>query len=151
MSAADELKKLSELHAAGELNDEEYARMKARIVGSGASAMPSVRDVDWGMLIHLSQLLGYVVVGLGFAVPIVLWQITKERDPVIDRHGRVVVNWMITELILGLLCIPLCFVLIGFPLLLLLIALGIIYPIIGAVKAANGEVWRYPGSIPFLR
>jgi uncharacterized Tic20 family protein len=43
------------------------------------------------------------------------------------------------------------FVLVG---ILLLIALGIVaivFPIIGAVKANNGELWEYPLTIKFLK
>jgi uncharacterized Tic20 family protein len=45
----------------------------------------------------------------------------------------------------------LCFVLIGFPLLFAVLILSIVFPIIGAVKAANGELWPYPLSIAFMK
>jgi len=60
-------------------------------------------------------------------------------------------NWLLTEFILLLIIIPLCFILIGFPLLFILALLGIVFPIIGAIKAGNGEVWPYPCSIRFFK
>ena len=44
----------------------------------------------------------------------------------------------------------LCVVLIGIPLLLAVLVLSIVYPVIGAIKASGGRVWRYPFSINFF-
>ena len=41
MGLADELDKLARLHASGELDDDEYARAKARLLGSGTPPPPS--------------------------------------------------------------------------------------------------------------
>jgi uncharacterized Tic20 family protein len=32
-----------------------------------------------------------------------------------------------------------------------LVIIGIVFPIIGGIKANNGEVWKYPLSIPFFK
>jgi uncharacterized Tic20 family protein len=45
----------------------------------------------------------------------------------------------------------LIFVLIGIPLIALLCLVGVIFPIIGGIKASDGEVWKYPMSIAFFR
>lgn len=102
------------------------------------------------MLLHLSQFAGFVVPFLGLALPIVMWAVNKDQNADVDAHGKVVLNWIITELIAGIVCFVLMFVVVGFPLLLVLIALGVIYPIIGALKANDGILWKYPGSIKFF-
>jgi len=84
-------------------------------------------------------------------IPIVIWQIKKSELPGIDAHGKIVVNWIISEIIYLLVCLLLTLVLIGVPLLIAVGALGILFPIIGAIKANNGQVWRYPFSITVLR
>jgi uncharacterized protein len=43
------------------------------------------------------------------------------------------------------------FVFIGIPLLLMLAALCVIFPIIGGIKANNGELWKYPLSITIIK
>jgi len=48
-------------------------------------------------------------------------------------------------------CIPLCFIVVGFGLLLMLAVLCIVFPIVGAVKANDGAAWPYPLSIRFFR
>jgi hypothetical protein len=52
---------------------------------------------------------------------------------------------------LGIVFGLLCFVIIGIPLSMALVAVGIVFPIVGAVKANNGEVWPYPCSIGFFK
>jgi uncharacterized Tic20 family protein len=43
------------------------------------------------------------------------------------------------------------FVLVGFLTLLAVGVIHIVFPIIGAVKANNGELWEYPLTIKFLK
>jgi uncharacterized protein len=155
MSIADELGKLNELKQTGAITEDEYHEAKEAIL---AENQPFSRDADdmeanvnqWGMFIHLSQFCGYLVPLAGLIVPIVLWQIKKNDSEIIDQHGRIVLNWIITEFILAIVFVLLIFVVIGVPLLLVLGAVGIIFPIVGAVKANSGEVWPYPCSIKFF-
>ena len=106
---------------------------------------------QWAMLLHFSLLAGFVVPFAGLMVPIIIWQLKKTEFPEIDAHGKVVVNWMISGIIYGAICFLLTFILIGIPLLVVLGALAVIFPIIGGIKANNGELWKYPLSIPFLK
>ncbi len=103
-----------------------------------------------GMFLHLSQLANLIFFPIGIILPIVLWQTNKEKMPALDRHGKMVVNWMISMTIYGVVSFVLVFFIIGFFLLLALALLGIILPIVGAVKANNGEYWEYPLTIKFL-
>ena len=41
-------------------------------------------------------------------------------------------------------------VLIGIPIVIAVAVMGIIFPIIAAVKCNNGEIWSYPLAIRFL-
>ena len=115
-----------------------------------------------GLFLHLSQLLGLVVPFGGIAVPIVLWQINKDKMPALDAHGKMIVNWMLSSLVYGLIGFVLLAVFIFlmglfsffFVVVLGFVALGImsiVFPIIGAIKANNGELWEYPLTIKFLK
>lgn len=103
------------------------------------------------MFLHLSTLGGFVAPGVGFIAPIVIWQIKKTDYPELDPHGKNVANWLISYVIYVVVCSILLAVFIGFFLLLILAALGVIFPIVGAIKANNGEVWKYPLSISFIK
>lgn len=106
---------------------------------------------QWALFLHLSQLVGYVVPFIGWIAPILIWQLKKEEIPSLDAHGKVVVNWILSSLIYFAVSGILIIVIIGIPMLIALMVLGIIFPIMGAVKADNGIVWKYPLSIQFFK
>ena len=120
---------------------------------------PDTANVQpWGMplngfllLLHLSVFAGYIIPGAGFLLPIIMWATCSSLHPLIDTHGRIVLNWLISEITYAIVAVVLCFVLIGIPLVVALAVCGVIFPIIGAVRASRGETWRYPLSIPFFR
>lgn len=103
------------------------------------------------MLLHLSQLAGFVIPGAGLAVPIVMWAVNKDEFPEVDLHGLIVLNWMLSALIYFVACLILMFILIGFPLLMVLAILGLVFAVVGAVKANDGKYWAYPLSIDFFK
>jgi uncharacterized Tic20 family protein len=110
---------------------------------------------EWSMYLHLSLLAGYVIPLAGGIAPIIIWQVKKDQLPEIDVHGKIVTNWIISWLIYFIVSIFLVFLIIGIPIgipcLLVLGILNIAYPIIGGLKASNGEVWHYPMTIRFIR
>jgi uncharacterized Tic20 family protein len=116
---------------------------------------PNQDDQDarqWAMFLHLSQFAGFTVLPLlGLLAPIIIWQLKKEQYPSIDEHGKAVVYWIISEIIYGAIGAVLLFVVIGFPILAILGILGLVFPIIGGIKANNGELWHYPMTINFIK
>ena len=61
-----------------------------------------------------------------------------------------IVNAMLSFFCYWITAIVLCFVLVGIPLVVALAIASIAFPIIGAIKAEEGVLWRYPLVIPFL-
>ena len=115
------------------------------------SSLQTADQRRMGMFLHLSQLANVILFPVGIIVPIVLWQTQKDKMPALDAHGKMVVNWMISVTIYAIASILLMFVLIGFLTIFVVGALGIIFPIIGGIKANNGELWQYPLTIKFLK
>ena len=106
------------------------------------------RDVrQWAMFLHLSVLAGLVVPVAGWVAPIVIWQVKKDELPEIDEHGRIVVNWMISAAIYFVVFLLMIFILIGIPLMVIWGIVTIVFPIIGGIKASQGEIWPYPMSL----
>jgi uncharacterized Tic20 family protein len=103
------------------------------------------------MLLHLSQLLNFVIPLAGIIVPVVLWAINKDKDSMVDQHGKIVVNWILSLVIYCAVSAILFIVIVGFVLLIVLSILAIIFPIIGGIKANDGIEWKYPLSIPFFK
>jgi len=156
MSLADEIQKLEDLRRQGVLTEEEFAQGKKRLLrqdGLGNSLKESFEQPDertWGLIIHLSQFLGYLVPLLGFVVPIVIWQTMKDKSEIMDIHGIHVTNWMISLTIYVIAFYLLSLVVIGIPFLVAATIAAVVFPIVAALKAQNLETWRYPFSIPFF-
>ncbi len=160
MSLVEEIEKLNNLKQSGAISEDEYQTAKKSVLAKHQSAGERLgnafgsasSDVNlWSMFIHLSQFCGYIVPLAGMIVPVVLWQIKKSDSEMIDKHGRIVTNWIISELMYTIVFVLLCFIIIGIPLLVALAVVGVIFPIIGGIKANNGEVWPYPLSLKFFR
>jgi uncharacterized Tic20 family protein len=105
---------------------------------------------EWCMFLHLSLFAGHAVPLGGIVAPIVLWQMKKDELPGVDEHGRNAVNWVISSVIYLAISVALCFVFVGIPLLIVLAALNVVFPVIAAIKANEGVAWKYPLAIPFL-
>lgn len=114
-------------------------------------ALQTPEQKQMGMFLHLSQLLNIVLPPAGIVVPIILWQIKKDEMPALDAHGKMVVNWLISSLIYFVVSLVLTIVLIGILGLITLGIMSVVFPIIGGIKANNGEFWEYPLTIKFLK
>jgi uncharacterized protein len=58
---------------------------------------------------------------------------------------------MISLTIYGFVSFTLMFVLVGFLTIIAVAIMGIVFPIIGGIKANNGELWQYPLTIKFIK
>lgn len=108
-------------------------------------------EKQMGLFLHLSQLINLFIPLGGVIAPIVLWQMKKDEMPALDAHGKMIVNWFISAFIYTVVSGILTLILIGFLGLLAMAALSVIYPIVGGIKANNGELWEYPLTIKFLK
>ncbi len=150
MTIADEIAKLEELHVAGSLSDEEFYHAKQRVLNghSEPGRIQGMNEGTWCMLMHLSQLLNYSALGL--IAPIVMWLMSKDESQVARIHGVNMINWMISWAIYMVVSALASTVLIGIPFLIAFSLLGVIFPIVAAVKASNNQIWEYPMAINFL-
>ena len=104
------------------------------------------------MLTHLSQLLDLVSGFGGFIVPLVIWIANKDKIYDMDEHGKSILNFQLSMFIYAILCIPLILLFgLGFIGLILIGLACLIFPIINAIKANNGEMINYPLSIEFFK
>ncbi|MDR2587728.1 MAG: DUF4870 domain-containing protein [Coriobacteriales bacterium] len=102
------------------------------------------------MLMHLSLFLGFLLPVLGLAAPIILWVINKDTNPRVDATGKRIFNFLISFAIYSFVAGLLIIILIGGLLLLALGVAALIFIILAAVKANNGEDWDYPLTIKFF-
>lgn len=105
----------------------------------------------WGMLCHLSALVGYFIPFGHIIGPLVIWLVKRESMPFVDDQGKEALNFQISLTIYGLITGVLCLVLIGFILLPIVLIGGLVLVIIAGIKANNGEAYRYPFTIRLVK
>lgn len=135
---------------------------------AGEPAQAQVDEKTWALLAHLSGLSGFFTSGLGMVLgPLVVWLLGKDKHPFIDRHGKEALNFGITVILLSLAIMLVAFFLflpmmmfafagmfgmfLMMPLILALLVFWVTFVIIAAVKASNGEEYRYPMSLRFVK
>ena len=103
------------------------------------------------VIAHLSQLLTYITGFGGLVVPLIIWLTQKDNVEGMDVHGKAIVNFQLTILLLSILSIP-AILLLGLGI-LALIFIGIVafvLPIVNAIKVNNGEAPSYFMTIRFI-
>ncbi|MCX5801306.1 MAG: DUF4870 domain-containing protein [Candidatus Eisenbacteria bacterium] len=122
-------------------------------MNTNASTVEIPRNArQWAMICHLSALSGLLGNGIGFLLgPLIVWLIKREDHPFINKQGKEAVNFQITMFIVLFISAILCLLLIGFAFLIVVAFLMTIFPIIAAVRSNNGEDYKYPVSLRFIK
>jgi uncharacterized Tic20 family protein len=111
----------------------------------------SESERNWAMLCHLSAFAGFFFPFGGIIGPLVCWLSRKDDSIWVDQNGKRSMNFQMSILLYMILVIPLCFIIVGIPLLIFLGILKVVCIIIASIKASKGEEFRYPLSIPFIQ
>ena len=108
------------------------------------------------VLAHLSAPLAAVLSAGWLSVlgPLVVWMLYKDRDPVVRQAASGAFNfnlafWLV-YLISWALIITLVGAVIGIPLLVISFLVAAWCHVHGAIRASNGEPYRYPFQLPVL-
>jgi uncharacterized Tic20 family protein len=113
-----------------------------------SSGTIAVEDQSLAMMTHLAGLAGYIIPLGGVIVPIVIW-IVKSENRTIAAIAKQAVFLNVVVFLLALLLVLPALTLILIPLSIvgwLALALAALaLPIVGAIKASDGEFYSYPG------
>ena len=108
-------------------------------------------DKNWAMLCHLTAFTGFFIPLGNIIGPLVIWLIKKDELAVVDENGKESLNFQISMTIYATIASLLIFVFIGILLLPVVIIAQVVFTIIASIKANNGEAYRYPLTIRFLK
>lgn len=124
--------------------------------------LPSADEKQWAMFAHLSALLGALITtpicGLGsFLGPLIIWLVKKDTMKFVDDQGKEALNFNITLAIIGLAMLIFSMITFGIgliltvPLAVVLLIVWFVLSIVAAIKASNGEFYRYPMTIRLVK
>ena len=128
---------------------EPIAYQSAVGVGGYVGPAPDKDAKTWAMFAHISSIVAYFIC-LPFVGPLVVWLMKKNESAFVDDQGKESLNFQISASIYMLIAGLSMFVLIGFILLPIVALATLIMTIFGAIRANNGEQYRYPLTIRFV-
>jgi uncharacterized Tic20 family protein len=125
---------------------------------AGAQQPPAGKETNrdacmWAMFCHLAGLGGFLPIAPilgGIIAPLIIWQIKKDQFAFVDEQGKEAVNFQISILIYLLVaglfvCVHRLFLLPA------VYIFDVVFLLIAAVKVNNGEHYRYPLTIRFIK
>jgi uncharacterized Tic20 family protein len=118
--------------------------------GPAGPPLPPDQERLWGMLAHLLSFVAAYLF-LGFVAPLIIMLVFGPRSAFVRANAVESLNFNLTWLLYGIVAVILAFVLIGIPILIVLGIAYLVLVIIASVRANNGEVYRYPATIRFVR
>ncbi len=107
--------------------------------------MVSHEEKVTGMLAHLLGIFTW------FIGPLIILLVSEKKHGFVYKNAVHAINFQISVTIYAIVCSILVFVLIGLLLLPILAIFTLIVEIIGSVRAYEGDVYKYPLEIPFIK
>jgi uncharacterized protein len=101
----------------------------------------------------LAHLLSFVAayLFLGFVAPLIVMLVFGSRSAFVRANAVESLNFNLSWLLYAIVAVALIFLVIGIPILIVLGIAYVVLIIIASVRANNGEMYRYPATIRFVR
>ena len=111
-----------------------------------AQTAPTSDERAMALLCHL----GGVLATIGFLVPLIIWLVKKDESRFVDDQGKEALNFQLTLLIGHVIGIATWCFIIGIAITFALWVVQVVFGIMGAVAANQGQRYRYPVNIRLI-
>jgi uncharacterized protein len=112
--------------------------------------LPPEQERLWAMLAHLLSFVA-AYIALGFVAPLTILLVFGPRSAYVREHAVESLNFNLNWLIYAIVAAFLAIVLVGIPILIVLGIAYVILVIIASIRANNGQLYRYPATIRFVK
>jgi uncharacterized Tic20 family protein len=105
------------------------------------------------VLIHLTVFINLFAFA-GLITAFIVWVQAKKENYEVEIEARKSINWQLTMMLLGIAVVTLSFIsfgILGFILIPIYSVITILFPIIAALKNANGDNYNYPFAVLFIK
>jgi uncharacterized protein len=117
-----------------------------------SGAPPTEKERTWGMLAHLSALVGLIMPLIGIVLgPLAVWLLRRDESAFVEAHAREALNFNITVLLAAIACMLLMLVFIGVLLGTALFVAWLVMILIAAIKASEGATYHYPFALRLVK
>ena len=100
----------------------------------------------WAAAAQLLPLFSVYVLGA-----LIIWLIKRDEDPFVEESAREALNFQLSMLIYGFASALLIIFVIGLVMLLAIGVFSFVMAIYAGIKAANGELYRYPLTMQMVK
>lgn len=105
-------------------------------------------EKNWALAAHLTGLTIFMGIPFGNLLgPLVVYLMKKDSTPFATEHAREALNFQISMTLYYIMAFMMTLLIVGFVLIVALCVLHLTCCIIAAVRASNGEMYRYPLTI----
>lgn len=113
-----------------------------------SGAAPTENERTWGMLAHLSALVGLVIPLIGNVLgPLLVYIARSDQSAFVAAHAKEALNFNISVTLAAVVCTVLMLVFVGFLLGSALFIAWLVMTLIAAIRASEGVAYRYPFSL----
>ncbi|MBT5365634.1 MAG: DUF4870 domain-containing protein [Phycisphaerae bacterium] len=102
------------------------------------------------LLLRTGHLIGSVVPFASLIIPLVLINTVGKEDDFVKQNAKEALNLLLFAVIVGIISIPLCFVIIGFFILIALSLFVFIFSIIAAIQTMSAKQGDAPYKYPII-
>lgn len=115
-------------------------------------AAPTENERTWGMLAHLSALVGLVFPLVGNILgPLLVWLTKRDSSAFIASNAKEALNFNITVTLAGVVCGFLALIFIGLLLGTALFIAWLVMTLVAAIRASEGVLYHYPLSLRLVK
>ena len=116
--------------------------------GPYSAPQPPLSPADektWAILVHVGGIL------FSWLAPLVIYVVLKDRGPFVRAHSATALNFQLTLLIAYIVGAITTLFLVGFLIIFAAAILALVFGIMAAIAANNGQYYKYPLTIEFVR
>jgi uncharacterized protein len=113
--------------------------------------MEPSQERTWAMFCHLGAFAGYMIPFGHIIAPLIIWQMKRKESAFVEENGKEALNFQLTLTIYAIIATLLALIFIGFFLLAIIGVFGVVMIVVAALKANNGESFRYPATMRFIK
>lgn len=105
----------------------------------------------WGMLCHLTALAGFIIPFGNIIGPLIIYSMKKDEYAFVADQGKESLNFQISVLIYLAVSLVSIVLIIGIMFLMVIPLMALILTVLASVRANDGEYYRYPLCIRFIK
>lgn len=122
---------------------------------------PTKDERNWAMFAHLSGMVVALVASaiglpmLGFLGPLIIYLVKRDESPFVADQAKEALNFYISvsiiAMVLFVLSLTVILIILTLPLMIVLGIAALVLSIIAAIRASNGELYRYPFTLRLIQ